>query len=151
MANSQLLLVRWLMGPAITNAYYSPQQNRIVILAGILRSPFYKKNYPNYFNYGSLAAIIGHETTHGFDDEGRNFDKNGNLRDWWSSNATLKFEERSKCLVNQYSNYTVFGKNIDGEKTLDENIADNGGIKLAYEVNYFYFSLFHAFMMTPLD
>lgn len=124
---------RWLMGPAIINAYYSFQQNRIVILAGILRSPFYKKNYPNYFNYGSLAAIIGHETTHGFDDEGRNFDKNGNLRDWWSSNATLKFKERSKCLVNQYSNYTVFGKNIDGEKTLDENIADNGGIKLAYE------------------
>lgn len=124
---------KWLNGPAQINAYYSPQQNRIVFLAGILQSPFYKKNYPKYFNYGSLGMIIGHELTHGFDNSGRLFDKDGNLKDWWSQSSTRNFLLKSYCLVNQYNNYEVFGHDINGEQTLNENIADNGGIKLAYD------------------
>ncbi|XP_068674901.1 endothelin-converting enzyme homolog isoform X1 [Montipora foliosa] len=124
---------KWLMGPTNINAYYSPQQNRIVILAGILRSPFYKKQYPKFINYGSLAMIIAHETTHGFDSRGRLFGKDGNVDDWWSTMAEENFEDRSQCLVDQYNDYEVFGQDIDGRQTLDENIADNGGIKLAYK------------------
>ncbi|XP_020613218.1 endothelin-converting enzyme homolog isoform X1 [Orbicella faveolata] len=123
----------WAESPAEVNGYYSPQQNRIVFLAGILQSPFYRKGYPKYLNYGSLAMIIGHEITHGFDSRGRLFDKNGNVKDWWSFRSKLDFVERTECLVNQYNKYQVFGENIDGKQTLNENIADNGGIKLAYE------------------
>jgi len=123
----------WAESPAEVNGYYSPQQNRIVFLAGILQSPFYRKGYPKYLNYGSLAMVIGHEITHGFDSTGRLFDKYGNVKDWWSFRSKLDFVERTECLVNQYNNYQVFGENIDGKQTLNENIADNGGIKLAYE------------------
>ncbi|XP_068717824.1 endothelin-converting enzyme 1-like [Montipora capricornis] len=124
---------KWLDGPATVNAYYVPSQNRIVIFAGILNSPFYKKYYPKYFNYGSLAMIIGHEITHGFDSNGRLFDKNGNVRNWWSTSSTKRFASKAQCLVNQYGFYEVFGENVDGLQTLNENIADNGGIKLAYD------------------
>ncbi|XP_078346187.1 endothelin-converting enzyme 1-like isoform X2 [Oculina patagonica] len=123
----------WAESPAEVNGYYSPQQNRIVFLAGILQSPFYRKLYPKYLNYGSLAMVIGHEITHGFDSQGRLFDKNGNVNDWWSYSSTQNFLERAICLVNQYNNYEVFGKNIEGQQTINENIADNGGIKLAYD------------------
>ncbi|KAJ7373661.1 hypothetical protein OS493_011270 [Desmophyllum pertusum] len=123
----------WAESPAQINGYYSPQQNRIVFLAGILQSPFYRKTYPKYLNYGSLAMVIGHEITHGFDSQGRNFDKNGNFKDWWSTYSKNNFITRAYCLVQQYNGYEVFGKNIDGIQTLNENIADNGGIKLAYE------------------
>jgi len=123
----------WAESPAEVNGYYSPQQNRIVFLAGILQSPFYTKGYPKYLNYGSLAMVIGHEITHGFDSTGRIFDKYGNVKDWWSLSSTLNFLRRTKCLVNQYNNYQVFGENLNGKQTLNENIADNGGIKLAYD------------------
>ncbi|XP_015766306.1 PREDICTED: endothelin-converting enzyme 1-like [Acropora digitifera] len=123
----------WLMGPASVNAYYSPMQNRIVILAGIIRSPLYKKIYPKYLNYGSLAMVIGHEITHGFDNSGRLFDKNGNYRNWWSTSSTNAFRSKAQCLIKQYGSYEVYGKYINGGQTLNENIADNGGIKLAYD------------------
>jgi len=123
----------WAESPAEVNGYYSPQQNRIVFLAGILQSPFYRKGFPKYLNYGSLAMVIGHEITHGFDSTGRLFDKYGNVKDWWSSWSKIDFEERTECLVNQYNNYQVFGEYIDGKQTLNENIADNGGVKLAYD------------------
>lgn len=123
----------WMESPAEVNGYYSPQQNRIVFLAGILQSPFYKKLYPKYLNYGSLAMVIGHEITHGFDNSGRSFDAKGNARDWWSDESKQEFAIKAYCLVNQYNNYEVFGENIDGLQTLNENIADNGGIKLAYD------------------
>lgn len=123
----------WAESPAQVNGYYSPQQNRIVFLAGILQSPFYRKSYPKYLNYGSLAMVIGHEITHGFDGQGRLFDKNGNVKNWWSTSSTYSFAEKASCLVNQYNDYEVFGKYIDGQQTLNENIADNGGIKLAFD------------------
>jgi len=77
--------------------------------------------------------VIGHEITHGFDSQGRLFDKNGNVKDWWSDSSEYNFEDRARCLINQYSNYEVFGEYINGKQTLNENIADNGGIKLAYD------------------
>ncbi|XP_020612862.1 endothelin-converting enzyme 1-like isoform X3 [Orbicella faveolata] len=123
----------WMESPAEVNGYYSPQQNRIVFLAGILQSPFYRKLYPKYLNYGSLAMVIGHEITHGFDSQGRTFDANGNAKDWWSYSSEQNFETKADCLVNQYNNYEVFGEYINGQQTLNENIADNGGIKLAYD------------------
>ncbi|CAH3026697.1 unnamed protein product, partial [Porites evermanni] len=97
------------------------------------KTPFYTKNYPKYLNYGSLATVIGHEITHGFDDSGRLYDKNGNFNDWWSEESEANFKSKSDCLVDQYGDYKVFGKKIDGKQTLGENIADNGGLKLAYE------------------
>lgn len=124
---------KWLMGPATVNAYYSQTQNRIVILAGIIRSPLYKKIYPKYLNYGSLAMVIGHEITHGFDNSGRLFDKNGNYRNWWSTSSRNAFHSKALCLIKQYGSYEVYGKYINGGQTLNENIADNGGIKLAYD------------------
>ncbi|KAJ7373659.1 hypothetical protein OS493_011268 [Desmophyllum pertusum] len=123
----------WAESPAEVNGYYSAQQNRIVFLAGILQSPFYRKMYPKYLNYGSLAMVIGHEITHGFDSQGRNFDKNGNFKDWWSTSSKNNFITRAYCLVQQYNGYEVFEKYINGIQTLNENIADNGGIKLAYD------------------
>ncbi|XP_022793829.1 membrane metallo-endopeptidase-like 1 [Stylophora pistillata] len=123
----------WMESPAQVNGYYSPQQNRIVFLAGILQSPFYRKYWPKYINYGSLAMVIGHEITHGFDSQGRLYDKDGNVKNWWSYSSTYNFDEKAQCLVNQYNNYDVFGTPIDGKQTLNENIADNGGIKLAYD------------------
>ncbi|CAH3162047.1 unnamed protein product [Porites lobata] len=119
--------------PAEVNAFYYKHKNTIVFLAGILQTPFYTKNYPKYLNYGSLATVIGHEITHGFDNSGRLYDKNGNFNDWWSEESEANFKSKSDCLVHQYGNYKVFGKKIKGKKTLGENIADNGGLKLAYE------------------
>ncbi|XP_073245343.1 EEF1AKMT4-ECE2 readthrough transcript protein-like [Porites lutea] len=133
MLDQQVDRDRWPDGPAQVNAYYNRRQNRIVFLAGILQSPFYKKNYPRYFNYGSLGLVVGHELTHGFDAGGRLFDKDGNLKDWWSPSSTLNFNSRASCLIYQYNSYEVFGHNINGKQTLNENIADNGGIKLAYD------------------
>ncbi|KAM7438823.1 hypothetical protein ABFA07_011663 [Porites harrisoni] len=124
---------KWPQPPTEVNAYYNLQQNRIVFLAGILQSPFYKKNYPKYFNYGSLGLVVGHELIHGFDADGRLYDKDGNLKDWWSPSSSLNFKSRASCLIDQYNSYEVFGHNINGEQTLNENIADNGGVKLAYE------------------
>jgi endothelin-converting enzyme/putative endopeptidase len=123
----------WEMSQPTVNAYYDPQQNNINFPAGILQPPFYDNNMDDAVNYGAIGAVIGHELTHGFDDEGRQFDAKGNLRDWWTEADANAFKERAQCLVNQYSGYTAIDDiKLRGDLTLGENTADNGGLRLAY-------------------
>ncbi|KAJ6637130.1 Neprilysin-4 [Pseudolycoriella hygida] len=124
----------WFTAPAIVNAYYSRNKNQIMFPAGILQPPFYHRYFPKSLNYGGIGVVIGHELTHGFDDKGRLFDRDGNLETWWSDNAVEQFHSRAGCLISQYGNYTVseVGIPVDGENTQGENIADNGGIKQAF-------------------
>ncbi|XP_054269919.1 neprilysin-4-like isoform X2 [Macrosteles quadrilineatus] len=124
----------WNTAPAVVNAYYSRNKNQIMVPAGILQPPFYHRYFPRSLNYGGIGVVIGHEITHGFDDKGRLFDKNGNLHRWWREEAINNFHERARCLIEQYSKYTVqeVGIQIDGINTQGENIADNGGIKEAF-------------------
>ncbi|KAF2895308.1 hypothetical protein ILUMI_10863 [Ignelater luminosus] len=122
----------WSMSPPTVNAYYTPTKNQMVFPAGILQKPFYDAKYPSSLNYGGMGVVVGHELTHGFDDQGREFDKDGNLHQWWNNKTIEKFKERTKCVVDQYNKYKVNGKSINGNQTLGENIADNGGLKAAY-------------------
>ncbi|XP_060533581.1 endothelin-converting enzyme homolog isoform X2 [Cylas formicarius] len=122
----------WSMVPSSVNAYYTPTKNQMVFPAGILQNPFYDRSFPPSLNYGAMGVVIGHELTHGFDDEGRLYDKNGNLNRWWKNETIARFKNRTKCVVDQYSQYSIDGKNINGNRTLGENIADNGGLKAAY-------------------
>ncbi|XP_072047613.1 endothelin-converting enzyme homolog [Amphiura filiformis] len=121
----------WFIGPAVVNAYYSPSHNQIVFPAGILRPPFYNPDSPWYLNYGGIGTVIGHEITHGFDDVGRQYDKNGNLKQWWSNGSISQFKDRAQCIVDQYSKYRMPENNklLNGIQTQGENIADNGGLK----------------------
>jgi endothelin-converting enzyme/putative endopeptidase len=122
----------WAMTPPTVNAYYSPDRNNINFPAGILQPPFYRSGRDPAVNYGAAGAVIGHELTHGFDDQGRKFDPEGNLRDWWSPADARAFEERASCVADQYSSYTVAGDtHVNGRLTLGENTADNGGLRLA--------------------
>ena len=123
----------WGMTPPTVNAYYNPNMNEIVFPAGILQPPFFYANADDAINYGGIGAVIGHEMTHGFDDQGRQFDAAGNLRDWWTPESAAKFKERSQAIVNQYNKYEPLpGLHVNGELTQGENIADLGGVKLAY-------------------
>jgi len=123
----------WLMSPPTVNAYYDAQLNEMVFPAGILQPPFYSNAVKRSTNYGGVGMVMGHELTHGFDDEGRQFDADGNLRDWWSKNVNEEFEHRAECVKKQYDAYTVLGDtHVNGKLTLGENIADLGGVKLAY-------------------
>ncbi|XP_031772915.1 neprilysin-4 isoform X3 [Apis florea] len=124
----------WNTAPAVVNAYYSRSKNRIMFPAGILQPPFYHRYFPRCLNYGGIGVVIGHEITHGFDDKGRLFDKDGNLHRWWKDEAIYGFHQRAQCLIDQYSHYIVpeVGMKIDGMNTQGENIADNGGIKQAF-------------------
>ena len=122
----------WRMTPPTVNAYYSADRNNINFPAGILQPPFYRSGRDAAVNYGGAGAVIGHELTHGFDDQGRKFDGDGNLRDWWTAADARAYEERAACVADQYSGYTVAGDtNLNGRLTLGENTADNGGIRLA--------------------
>jgi len=122
----------WSMTPPTVNAYYSPDRNNINFPAGILQPPFYRAGRDPAMNYGAAGAVIGHELTHGFDDQGRKYDGDGNLRDWWTAADGKAYEERAACLADQYSGYTVAGDTkINGRLTLGENTADNGGLRLA--------------------
>jgi len=122
----------WSMTPATVNAYYSAARNNINFPAGILQPPFYKPGGDAAVNYGAAGAVIGHELSHGFDDQGRKFDAQGNLRDWWTAADANAFEQRASCVADQYSGYTVAGDtHINGRLTLGENTADNGGLRLA--------------------
>ncbi|XP_073253544.1 endothelin-converting enzyme 2-like [Porites lutea] len=126
---------KWPMFPQTINAMYQFYENEIVIPAGILQSPFfYSANIPRSLSYGALGSIIGHEITHGFDNTGRKFDKNGDIvKEWWSNSSVKEFNKKAKCIEKQYSKYKVQGKYpISGKVTLGENIADNGGTKLSY-------------------
>ncbi|XP_060073168.1 endothelin-converting enzyme homolog [Ylistrum balloti] len=123
---------RWSMTPPTVNAYYTPTKNEIVLPAGVLQAPFYDASFPMSLNFGAIGVVMGHELTHGFDDQGREYDKNGNLRPWWNNQSVIRFKERAECMQKQYSQYKLNGENVKGKLTLGENIADNGGLKSAY-------------------
>ncbi len=121
------------MTPPTVNAYYNPSENNINFPAGILQPPFYTNSADMAVNFGGIGAVIGHELTHGFDDQGRQFDADGNLRDWWTKEDAAEFKKRVDCIVNEYSGFSpVEGVNLNGRLTLGENGADNAGIRLAY-------------------
>lgn len=124
---------RWGMTPPTVNAYYNPSFNEIVFPAGILQPPFFNFQADDAINYGAIGAVIGHEITHGFDDSGSQYDAEGNLKSWWTKDDRANFEERASCVVNQFNGYEVApGLNINGKLTLGENIADLGGLTIAY-------------------
>ena len=121
------------MTPPTVNAYYNPLENNINFPAGILQPPFYQNNADMAVNFGGIGAVIGHELTHGFDDQGRQFDADGNLRDWWTKQDNDEFKKRAECIVNEYSQFSpIEGVKLNGRLTLGENGADNAGIRLAF-------------------
>ncbi|HJO96166.1 MAG TPA: M13 family metallopeptidase [Victivallales bacterium] len=123
----------WGMSPQTVNAYYSPTNNEIVFPAAILQPPFFNPKADDAINYGAMGSVIGHELTHGFDDQGRLFNGKGNLKEWWTKEDSKKFKAISQNLVNQFNNYEpIKGKHVNGQLTLGENIADLGGITISY-------------------
>jgi predicted metalloendopeptidase len=124
----------WGMTPQTVNAYYNPEMNEIVFPAAILQPPFFDANADDAANYGGIGAVIGHEISHGFDDQGAQYDGDGNLRDWWSAADHKNFEAKTKALVAQYDAFSpVPGYHVNGQLTLGENIADNSGVAIAYK------------------
>ncbi|MBP1624338.1 MAG: endothelin-converting enzyme, partial [Acidobacteria bacterium] len=122
----------WGMTPPTVNAYYNPLENNINFPAGILQPPFFDRKGDDGPNYGGIGAVIGHELTHGFDDQGRQFDAKGNLSDWWTAGDSKAFEERAQCFVDEYSQFVaVDDVHVNGKLTLGENTADNGGVRIA--------------------
>jgi len=123
----------WLMTPPTVNAYYNPFENNINFPAGILQPPFFNRAADEAVNFGAAGAVVGHELTHGFDDQGRRFDPSGNMREWWTPADGKTFEERAACIDTQYGGYTAVGDvKLNGKLTLGENVADNGGMRLAW-------------------
>ncbi len=124
----------WGMTPPTVNAYYNPPQNNINFPAGILQPPFYDVSMDAAVNFGGIGVVIGHEMTHGFDDQGSKYDLHGNVRQWWTDEDKKKFEERTECTAKEYDGFAVApGQNLNGHLTLGENTADNGGIRIAYQ------------------
>ncbi|ORX68079.1 zincin [Anaeromyces robustus] len=126
------------MYPQTVNAYYHPPRNQIVFPAGILQKPTFNYHSPSYLNYGGFGAIAGHELTHAFDNNGRNYDIEGNYANWWTDSTNKEFNELTQCFIDQYSSFTIEDKNgkkynVNGKSTLGENLADNGGVDRAYE------------------
>ena len=123
----------WPYPPMTVNASYNPNQNNITFPAGILQPPFYDNKADDAMNFGGIGAVIGHELTHGFDDEGSQFDPEGNLRDWWTPTDKKEFEQRTSCIKDEYGNFiAVDDLKLNGKLTLGENTADNGGMRIAY-------------------
>uniref|UniRef100_A0AAQ5X4Y5 Phosphate regulating endopeptidase homolog, X-linked n=1 Tax=Amphiprion ocellaris TaxID=80972 RepID=A0AAQ5X4Y5_AMPOC len=125
----------WFTNPTTVNAFYSSSTNQIRFPAGELQKPFFwGREYPRSLSYGAIGVIVGHELTHGFDNNGRKYDKNGNLDYWWSNSSVTAFSEKTQCMIEQYNNYhwEEAGLNVRGKRTLAENIADNGGIREAF-------------------
>lgn len=123
----------WLMTPQTVNAYYNPSTNEICFPAAILQPPFFNMEADDAANYGAIGVVIGHEMTHGFDDQGRQFDKNGNLTDWWAPGDADRFKERAQVMVDFFNNIEVLpGLHANGELTLGENLADHGGLNVAF-------------------
>lgn len=123
----------WGMTPPTVNAYYSAPMNEIVFPAGILQPPFFNAQATDAANFGGMGVVIGHELTHGFDDEGRKFDAKGNLHDWWTDTDAKAFEQRVQCIVDEYSGFSpVPDVHLNGKLTLGENTADNGGLRISY-------------------
>ena len=124
----------WILTPQTVNAYYNPLLNEVVFPASVLQPPFFDPTADDAINYGAIGAIIGHEISHGFDDEGSQFDGTGNLREWWTAEDRARFDAKTKMLVAQYSAFSpIAGYNVNGELTLGENIADNSGVEIAYK------------------
>ncbi len=124
---------KWFMNPQTVNAYYSPTMNEIVFPAAILQPPFFYLHGDDAVNFGAIGMVIGHEMTHGFDDHGRHYDADGRLNDWWTEDDSEKFQKRADILIDQYNNYVVLDTlTINGELSLGENIADLGGLSIAY-------------------
>ena len=122
------------MTPQTVNAYYNPSTNEICFPAGILQYPFFDMKADDAFNYGAIGVVIGHEMTHGFDDQGRQFDKDGNLKDWWTEDDADKFDKRASGLTDFYDKIEVApGTKANGKFTLGENIADQGGLQVSYQ------------------
>ena len=125
---------QWLMNPQTVNAYYAPSMNEICFPAGILQPPYFDMNADDAVNYGAIGVVIGHEMTHGFDDQGRHYDRDGNLNDWWTPEDSEKFEERAQVLVDWFNKIEVLpGLHANGELTLGENIGDYGGLQIAFQ------------------
>jgi putative endopeptidase len=140
----------WGMTPQTVNAYYNPNRNEIVFPAGILQPPFFNLDADDAVNYGAIGMVIGHEMTHGFDNMGRQFDKDGNLRDWWTKEDSKAFEDHTAMLVDQYNHYDVLDSTyVNGKLTLGENIADLGGATVAY--NAYKLSLEGKEAPKPID
>ncbi|KAM9126786.1 endothelin-converting enzyme-like 1 isoform 1-T1 [Pangshura tecta] len=123
---------KWLLPPQALNAYYLPNKNQMVFPAGILQPTLYDPEFPQSLNYGGIGTIIGHELTHGYDDWGGQYDRHGNLVHWWTEASYSKFLKKAQCIVSLYDNFTVYNQRVNGKHTLGENIADMGGLKLAY-------------------
>ncbi|PJK10741.1 peptidase [Lysobacteraceae bacterium NML120232] len=123
----------WAMSPQMVNAYYNPLQNEIVFPAAILQPPFFDGKADDALNYGGIGAVIGHEMTHGFDDQGSRFDASGNMENWWQESDARNFKALSNKLVQQFDAYEVAGQHVNGKLTLGENIADLGGLAIAYD------------------
>ncbi|MCZ6716043.1 MAG: M13 family metallopeptidase, partial [Gammaproteobacteria bacterium] len=123
----------WFMTPQTVNAYYNPPMNEIVFPAAILQPPFFNVGADDAVNYGGIGGVIGHEFSHGFDDQGRKTDGDGNLRDWWTEEDATEFKARAQGLVDQYAGYSPLeGEHLNGELTLGENIGDLAGLTMAY-------------------
>jgi len=122
----------WQMTPPEVNAYYDAQLNEIVFPAGILQPPFFDPKADDAINYGAMGGVIGHELTHGFDDEGRKFDARGNMSDWWTAEDARNYEARAKCVESQFAAFTFDGQNVNGKLVLGESIADLGGLSIAH-------------------
>jgi len=129
---------KWQMNAQTVNAYYSANLNDIVFPAAILQPPFFNPNADAAINYGSIGSVIGHEMTHGFDDQGAKFDEKGNLKNWWTKTDLKKFNRKAKVLVKQFNAYKIAGRTVNGKFTLGENIADLGGIVIAYDAYQHY-------------
>ena len=123
---------RWEMDPHTINAYFHPLKNEIVFPAGILQKPFFDPEADDAINYGAIGTVIGHEMTHSYDDQGSQFDHEGNLNNWWTKEDKKLFDKKAKYYIDEYGSFTVNGKNVNGELTLGENLADHGGVKIAY-------------------
>jgi putative endopeptidase len=124
----------WDMTPETVNAYFNPEMNEIVFPAGILQPPFFDVTMDDAVNYGGIGVVIGHEMTHGYDDEGRKYDADGNLNDWWTVDDAKQFDDRAQRVVDEYNNFEALpGMHVNGKLTLGENLADLGGVHIAYE------------------
>src|SRR3569833_1056487 len=119
------------MAAPTVNAYYDPQLNGRVVPAGFLQPPFYSVDASIPANMGGMGGVVGLELTHGFDDQGAQYDKDGNLKDWWQPETEKQIKQRTQCVIDQYSKYQISGVNVNGANTVGENIADIGGVKLA--------------------
>lgn len=123
----------WSSSPLVVNAFYGPSSNGLWIPAGILQSPFFDAANGDARNYGSLGMVLGHEMTHGFDDNGRRYDERGELHDWWHQGSIDRYEVKSQCIGDVFQKFSIDGRHVNGNYTMGEDIADSGGIKFSYQ------------------